>query len=227
MQSCPYCGAPQEDGVRFCANCGQTLSVPQQPQYQQPVYQAPQYQVPSPHASHYRAAAKKYALIALILLGCAIALDFGALLLSRWILIGVNTILPYLERYWDKLLIPYIPIAILPVITTHCSVKSNVRSASLLQTCAIIFLGLQALSAVATISGYLLYHWTSFSILYDISDVFFTYVAGSRLLMNAFWLLFVDPTLFVLSDLLQISADLCFWGVNIFTMIAASKLKKA
>ncbi len=47
---CPNCGRENENGVKFCAGCGASLSVAQpqyqQPQYQQPQYQQPQYQQP-------------------------------------------------------------------------------------------------------------------------------------------------------------------------------------
>lgn len=45
MSFCPNCGAPNDEGSAFCANCGTKLEAPQQNQYaapQQGEYHAPQ-----------------------------------------------------------------------------------------------------------------------------------------------------------------------------------------
>lgn len=63
---CSNCGTKNDDGTRFCMECGMPLNVPQaedaaqaapqQPQYQVPQYQAPQYQQPQYQPQYQQAA---------------------------------------------------------------------------------------------------------------------------------------------------------------------------
>ena len=57
--NCPNCGAPVEEGGKFCTSCGSPIAAPAaapqqpqytapQPQYQQPQYAPPQYQYGAP-----------------------------------------------------------------------------------------------------------------------------------------------------------------------------------
>lgn len=242
MQICQYCGTPQEDGIRFCANCGQSLAAPQQPQYQvppyqqpqyqapqyqQPQYQAPQYQQPQYQAPQYRPvsappqgmlqAAQKAAKIAFLLLICGTIFEIVASLIS-YLSNGVP-IGPTFSSLANALY-PCVLIAFLPVLAKCHANNGITRHAKSLQTFAIIYIAAQALSAVATAV------MSRFFVGNEVLSVIFYDIAGAGIINSVLYIFRVDIR-YIVPNLLWLCADLCFWGVSIFSLIAASKLKKA
>lgn len=235
MQFCPYCGTPQEDGSKFCAACGKSLAAPQQPQYQapqyqpqyqQPVYQVPQYQAPQhqPAPSHPQAhlqGAKKAANTAFILLICGTVMQPLAYIIN---IIGSGFPFASILSTLTNLLYPCLLIAFLPVLAKIYTANGITRRAKSLQTFAIIFLAAQALGAV--VIAVIFNTWSGASSLYDALNIIFSDIAGSGII-DSFLIIFRGGMRYLLSNLLWLGADLCFWGVSIFTLVAASKLKKS
>lgn len=241
MNFCQYCGAPQEQGSRFCANCGKNLAdlQYQAPQYQTPQYQAPvypQYQMPQYPPTPYqpvsttlqanRSAARRLSLVALILCFTALVSHFLAMIIVNGIYkdMSVDFSFPFRNYVWTA--IACCICAVFPLLTMLNASSNKPQSGKNLYIGAVIFLVVQIFGVVLGLVSWILIRTGNYGYLYTIISRITSLIAGSNLITDLIYTV-SNGSLFLTSNLLYFVSSLLYWGGSILSLAAALKLKKA